>query len=184
MVDSTVSCLKELKEDCKTSTRFKDRTCVFNELMGEDWEIQKVIKNALTGKFIALASMQGDESFKSFSNLNVSNISSAFSLFDSYLFPSLEDRLQEYGKDNLQTLISFYGSEQQVAFEGKTWVSTLDIDRQGTELESKEIWSMQFSEFGLCYVPKASDSTIDDLQEVICLQTVLWIQTFQTLLLI
>ena len=35
-----------------------------------------------------------------------------------------------------QALISFCSNEQQVAFEGKTWISTLDIDRQGTELKS------------------------------------------------
>ena len=36
IVDSTISCLKELKEDLKTSTWFKDRTGVFKELMGDD----------------------------------------------------------------------------------------------------------------------------------------------------
>ena len=36
MVDSTISCLKELKEDPKTSTWFKDRTGVLKELIGKD----------------------------------------------------------------------------------------------------------------------------------------------------
>ena len=74
-----------------------------------------------------------------------------------------------------QALISFYGSEQQVAFEGKTLVSTLDIDRQGTELESKIFCSVLFSLFRLSYVPQASDSSTNDLQEVTshCLLTVL-----------
>ena len=93
----------------------------------------KVIKNTFNRK-VYCSCIQSDESF---SKLKVSNISSAFSLFDSRIFPSLEDCVQEYGKDNLQILLSFYGSEQQVVFAGKTWVSTLDIDRQGTELESK-----------------------------------------------
>ena len=49
MVHSTISCLKELKEDSKISAWFK-------ELMGEDLEIQKVIKNASSGQYIALSS--------------------------------------------------------------------------------------------------------------------------------
>ena len=94
MVDSTTYCLKELKEDSKTSTGFKRMyRCV-------------------------------------------------------------------------QALIRFYSSEQQVAFEGKTAVSMLDIDRQGTELESKVIRGVLFSQFRLSYVPQ-----------------VLSIQPFQVLLL-
>ena len=56
MVDSTVSCLiKELKEDPKTRKWFRDRTSVFKEFIGEDWEIQKVIKNVSIGQFTAVA---------------------------------------------------------------------------------------------------------------------------------
>ena len=36
MVDSTISCLKELKEGPTTSTWLKDHTGVFKELLGED----------------------------------------------------------------------------------------------------------------------------------------------------
>ena len=38
MVDNTVPCVKELKEDPKINTGFKDRTgtCMFKEHMGED----------------------------------------------------------------------------------------------------------------------------------------------------
>ena len=56
MMVSCSSCLKELREDSVTSTGFKDLTGVFKELMGEDWDTQKVIKNASTEQFIALTS--------------------------------------------------------------------------------------------------------------------------------
>ena len=36
MVVSTISCPKELKEDYKTSTWFKNRTGMFKELMEKD----------------------------------------------------------------------------------------------------------------------------------------------------
>ena len=36
MVDSTISCLKELKKDRNTSKWFKDLAGVFKELMGVD----------------------------------------------------------------------------------------------------------------------------------------------------
>ena len=52
---ATIFCLKELKEDPKTSTCFKNHTGVLKD-MGKDWEIQKVIKNVSTGQFITLAS--------------------------------------------------------------------------------------------------------------------------------
>ena len=55
MVDSTIPCLKELKENPKTKTGFKDSTGMFKELMVEDWDIQKVIKTT-PGQFTALAS--------------------------------------------------------------------------------------------------------------------------------
>ena len=48
LVDSTIFCLKELKEDSKTSTWFKDHTGLFKKLTGEDSDSQKVIKNAST----------------------------------------------------------------------------------------------------------------------------------------
>ena len=153
MVGSTIPCLKELREDPKTSTGFKDRT-------REDWEIQKVIKNTSIGQFTALASRV----------LKVSaNISSAFSLFDSRLFRSSKDCLQEYSKDNFSSLgklllqwnRQWNTCKQQMAFEGKTW-----IDRQGTQLESKVFWSRLYLQFRLSYVPRASDSTTNDPQEV------------------
>ena len=36
MVDNTISCVKELKEDPKTSTWFEDHTGVFKEILGDD----------------------------------------------------------------------------------------------------------------------------------------------------
>ena len=57
-----------------------------------------------SNRIVRCSCIQGNESFKSFSKLKVSNISSAFSLFDSRLFPSSEDCLQEYGKDNPSSL--------------------------------------------------------------------------------
>ena len=41
MVDSIISRPKELNEDSKTSTWFKDHTGLFKELMGEDSKISK-----------------------------------------------------------------------------------------------------------------------------------------------
>ena len=110
--------------------------------------------------------IQGDESFKNFSKLNISKISSAFSLFDSHLFPSLEDCLQEYGKNNLQTLISIYRSEKQVAFEDKTGVATLDIDKQGTKLYRVQS-ILKHAVFTL-HVVLCSTSLRQHLQEVTC----------------
>ena len=60
-------------------------------------------KECFNGKVYCFC-IQGDESFKCFSKMKVSNISSAFSLFDSRLFPSSNDFLQEYDKDNLSGL--------------------------------------------------------------------------------
>ena len=51
-------------------------------------------------------------------------------------------------------------------FEGKTWISTPDIDRQDTELEWKIFRHVLFSQFRLSSVPESSDSSTSDLQEV------------------
>ena len=97
MVDSTICCLKELKEDPKTSKLFKDRTGVFKEIMGEEWESKG--NPELFDRTVYCSCIQGDESFKSFNN-----ISSVFSMFDSRLFHRSKDCLQEYGKDNLSSI--------------------------------------------------------------------------------
>ena len=55
MEDSAFPCLKVYKEDQKMSTWFKDHIGVFKELMGKDREIQNVIKNTSTERFIAVA---------------------------------------------------------------------------------------------------------------------------------
>ena len=161
MVNSTASCLKELKEDPKSSTWFKDCTGVFKELMGKDWEIQEVIKNTSTGQSIVL--IQGDISFR---ELKFSNISYKHSLSLIFIFFLVQKvACKSMARITFQALINIYSSEQQVAFEGKTWASTLDIDRQDTELESKVFWSVLFSQFRLSYVPQSSNSTTNDLQE-------------------
>ena len=91
--------------------------------------------------------------------------------------------LQEYGKDILQTLISFYGSEQQVALEGKARVSKLGIDRQSTEYRVESILNEAccFHSSGCLMLHKPQTATPMICKKLlVCLQTVLWIQPFQT----
>ena len=89
MVDS--NSLKKLKEDPKTSTWFKDRVKCVQGAYGRGQRDSEGNQERFN-RTVYCSCIQGD-SFKSFSKLNVSNISSAFSLFDSRLFPSSEDCL-------------------------------------------------------------------------------------------
>ena len=80
-----------------------------------------------------------------------------------------------------QALISFYGSEQQVAFEGETWFSAIDIDRQGiARVQSTLKHVVVTVQVVLC---STAPPMICKKLRLICLQTVLWIQPFQILLL-
>ena len=112
MIDSTISHPKELKEDPKTSTWFKDHTGLFKELMVEDSKISKGDWECFN-RTVYHPYIQGVIDHIS-SKLKASNIFSAFSLFDPHHMPiaSSEDCLQDYDKDNLQAFISFYGGEQ------------------------------------------------------------------------
>ena len=153
MVENTISRLKELKEDPKTSTWFKDHTDVFKELMGDE-EISED-----EGRFnttVYRPYIQGIIDHIS-SRLDSKGVFSAFSLFDPRHLPTSEDSLAEYGEDKLDDLITFYGNEQKVVFEGKAWVSTPDIDKKETESEWKMFRRVLFSQY---------KSSTDDLQVV------------------
>lgn len=51
--------------------------------------------------------------------------------------PDDEDNLSDYGTDKINTLTAFYGSVQEVQFDGKKGVSQPDIDPKDTESEWK-----------------------------------------------
>ena len=132
--------------------------------MGEDSEIsegdQECFKRKVYHPYI-----QGVINHIS-SRMNTSIIFSACSLFDPCHLHCSEGGLQVYGKDNLQALITFYGSEQRVVFEDKTCISTPNIDRQGTELEWKIFWCVLFSQFRSPSLPESSDSSTSNLHKV------------------
>ena len=51
-----------------------------------------------------------------------------------------------------------------MVFEGITWTSTSDIDKEGTELERKIFRCVLFTQFRSA--PESSDSTTNGLQDV------------------
>ena len=79
--------------------------------------------------------------------LKSSDVFSAFSLFDPRHLPSTEASLSEYGTEKLRTMTNFYGSKQQVTFEGETGTSDPDVDPELTEAEWKIF--AEFSIYGL-----------------------------------
>ena len=162
MVESTVSRLKDLKERPTSSTWFNDHASVYAEL--GDSEISDVDQETFIRK-VYRPYIQGVIDHIS-SRLKASDTFSAFSLFDPRHSPSSEDRLSTYGTESLQTLTNFYGSEQQVTFEGETGISTPDIDAELTNSEWKIFRRVIFTQFRNRTDPESSDDTTTGLQEV------------------
>ena len=67
--------------------------------------------------------------------LESSEVYCAFSLFDPRHLPTREDQLDTYGQESLQTLIDFYGKEQEVTFGDQSAVSEPVIDPELTQAE-------------------------------------------------
>lgn len=76
-----------------------------------------------------------------------SGVFSAFSIFDPAHLPDSEEDLPLYGLEKLRTIISFYGSEQEVTFDGKTGLSTPDVDPEATEAEWKFFRNIIFAQY-------------------------------------
>ena len=88
------------------------------------------------------------------SRMDSSDIFSAFSIFDPSHLPK-NDSLSSYGNDKLHTLTNFYGSPQQITFDGQTKLSTPDVVSEETEAEWKifrRILSTNFSSSSLSEV--------------------------------
>ena len=62
---------------------------------------------------------------------------SAMSVFEPHNFPSTEDELSTYGKEDISQLTNFYGVVQKAYFDGQEGVSQPDVDSEGTEAEWK-----------------------------------------------
>ena len=97
MIDSTVSRLRELKEEPRSSTWFKDHTSVFKDLVGEDSGISEGDLEHFN-KTVYRPYIQSVIDHIS-SRLKASNVFSAFSVFDPRHLPS-----SDYGNDNMLRL--------------------------------------------------------------------------------
>ena len=134
IVDGTIACLKELKDDTKTSTWFKDDMNVFsdNALLGS--------RNILiTAEEKASFIQQVYESVIDHINarLESTDFISSMSVFDPRNLPTTEEELLNYGMDKINMLTSFYGSPQKVILNGQEAVSQQDIHPEETASEWK-----------------------------------------------
>lgn len=133
MVNSTITRLKELKDNPDTSTWFKDHMNVFSDdallgsrnilLTSEDKAsfIQQVYKPYIRSVIDHINARLASTDF----------ISSMF-VFDSRNLPTTEEELLNYSTDKINMLTSFYGSPQKVILNGQEAVSQRDIHPEGT----------------------------------------------------
>ena len=69
--------------------------------------------------------------------IECTDLISSMAVFDPHHLPDDEANLSDYGIDKINTLTAFYGSVQEVQFDGKKGVSQPDIDREDRESEWK-----------------------------------------------
>ena len=60
-----------------------------------------------------------------------------YSVFNPGSFPTDETALADYGKENLQVLLDFYGEEVEIEFNGSTYSSPPLVDRNEVLAEWK-----------------------------------------------
>ena len=148
MLDSTVDRLKELKESPASSTWFKDHEAVFldpQQLGDRNLVVTEAAKQDFLKKVYRPYIQSVIDHISS--RLKSSDVFSAFSLFDPRHLPSTEASLSEYGTEKLRTMTNFYGSKQQVTFEGETGMSDPDVDPELTEAEWKIFRRILYSQY-------------------------------------
>ena len=138
MVESTTKRLKELKENTNSSTWFKDHCNVFTDpaqLGARDIELT----DAMKAEFLQKVYRPYLQSVIDHINgrLESTGLVSSMSVFDPRHLPDDEEKLVAYGTEKIQSLISFYGSAQEVYFDGNKGTSQPDIDPEDTESEWK-----------------------------------------------
>ena len=72
------------------------------------------------------------------------------SVFNPDLVPTQEESLAEYGKEELQALVDFYGEEAKVEFDGTTYISPPLVEREEVLAEwkvFKRAFSREIKEF-------------------------------------
>ena len=67
--------------------------------------------------------------------IECTDLISSMAVFDPRHLPDDKDNLSDYGTDKIKILTAFYGSVQEVQFDGKKGVSQPDIDQEHTESE-------------------------------------------------
>ena len=132
MVESTLERLKELKEDTDSTTWFKDHSTVFTDpaQLGEkSVAVTETMKTHFFPGGVLPDHIRG--------RIDCTDLISSMAVFDLRHLPDDEVNLSDYSTDKINTLTAFYGSAQEVQFDGKKGVSQPDIDQQDTESEWK-----------------------------------------------
>ncbi len=148
MVEASIKRLKELKETPDSSTWFKDHLTVFSESALPNFNTVTV-SEAAKESFLSRIYRPYIQSVIDHisSRMESSGVFSAFSIFDPAHLPDSEEDLPLYGLEKLRTIISFYGSEQEVTFDGKTGLSTPDVDPEATAAEWKIFRNIIFAQY-------------------------------------
>ena len=145
MVESTIKRLKELKEDTDTTTWFKDHSTVFTDpaQLGEkSIAVPETMKTHFLQEVYHPYLQSVIDHIRG--RIECTDLISSLAVFDPHHLPEDEDNLRDYGTDKIKTLIAFYGSVQEVQFDGKKGVSQPDIDQEDTESEWKLFRRLMF----------------------------------------
>ena len=138
MVESTLERLKELKEDTDSTTWFKDHSTVFTD-PAQLGEKSVAVTESMKTHFLREVYCPYLQSVIDHirGRIECTDLISSMAVFDPRHLPDDEVNLSDYSTDKINTLTAFYGSAQEVQFDGKKGVSQLDIDQQDTESEWK-----------------------------------------------
>ena len=137
MVESTLNRLKELKEDTNTTTWFKEHSAVFTDNMQlGDRNIN--ITDTMKTQFVQKVYRPYIESVINNiqSRIEKTDLISSMAVFDPKHLPN-ESELSDYGTEKIKILSAWYGSVQDVQFDGQKGSSEPDIDPEDTESEWK-----------------------------------------------
>ena len=133
MIESTLDRLKELKKDTNTTTWFKDHSDVFTDDMqlgDRNTDITDTMKTQFIQKVYHPHIQSVINRIKS--RIEKTDLISTMGVFDPKDLPDDESKLGDYGTEIIIIPSAWYGSVQEVQFNGQKGSSDPDIDSQDT----------------------------------------------------
>ena len=170
MVASTTKRLFELKEDVTSSTWFQEHSMVFTDdaRLGDR---HIVVSEEEKNEFFHKVYRPYRQSVIDHINVRMESteLISAMSVFDPRHLPCTEEKLSDYGIEQINTLTDFYGVEQKVNVGEDVDISQPDISAKETQSEWKLFRRLIFLQYNGRSIQFCTFKTSRERRDICCI---------------